>query len=151
VLTRRSPSSAAVALAAFAVVALSACGSDSGGEDATGPAGGSPASDETSLTIVVTPAEDVEPSTYELTCDPAGGDHPQPQQACDALAEAGAEVLEPAPAGQACTQVYGGPQVATVTGTYRGEDVDATFSRDDGCEIDRWEQLGTTFFDVPLL
>ncbi|MET0468554.1 MAG: SSI family serine proteinase inhibitor [Aeromicrobium sp.] len=139
------------AVAAVAMMVLSACGSDGGSDAASDASDDAPAGDTTSLTIVVTPAEGAETSTYELTCDPAGGDHPQPQQACDAVAQAGADIFDPVPADQSCTQVYGGPQVATVTGTYEGKDVDATFSRDDGCEIDRWEQLGTTFFDVPLL
>jgi hypothetical protein len=104
----------------------------------------------TSLTIEVRPDADAEPTTMTLTCDPAGGDHPQPEQACEALAAAGPDVLEPVPADQACTMIYGGPQTASITGTVDGADVDATFDRQNGCEIDRWEKLGTTFFDVPL-
>ena len=102
------------------------------------------------MTIVVTPDEGADPTTYKLTCDPAGGDHPQPQQACDAIAAAGASVFEPVPSDTTCTTVFGGPEKATVTGTYEGKDVDATFSRENGCEIDRWEKLGTTVFNVPL-
>ena len=40
-----------------------------------------------------------------------------------------------------CTQQFGGPQPATVTGTVDGDQVDATFSRTDGCEISRWDAL----------
>ena len=135
-----------ILLAAVALVALAACGSDD-----TSDAPGSSSSDAaTSLTIVVTPDEGATASTYELTCDPAGGDHPQAEQACAALAKAGASVFDAVPADQACTAIYGGPQTATVKGTFDGKDVDASFSREDGCEIDRWEQLGTTFFNVPL-
>ena len=140
------------ALAAIVLVSLSACGSEtsSGGTPADSDTGTPAAAAGTSLTIVVTAAEDVAPSTYELTCDPAGGDHPQPAQACDAIATAGVVVFEPVPGDQMCTQVFGGPQTATVTGTYEGTPVDASFSRQNGCEIDRWEQLGATFFNVPL-
>ena len=35
----------------------------------------------------------------------------------------------------------GGPQVAVVTGTYRGRGVEARFSRTDGCEISRWKSM----------
>ncbi|KAA1373800.1 hypothetical protein ESP62_017520 [Aeromicrobium fastidiosum] len=132
------------------MAALSACGSDAssdgGGSDGSGasPAAG------TSLTIAVTPDEGATPKTYRLTCDPAGGDHPQAEQACDAIAAAGASVFEPVSSDQTCTQVFGGPQQATVKGTYDGKDVDASFSRQNGCEIDRWEKLGTTVFNVPL-
>jgi hypothetical protein len=49
------------------------------------------------------------------------------------------KVFEPTPGDMACTQQYGGPETATVTGTFKGEQVDATFSRENGCEIARWE------------
>lgn len=138
---------AAVAVTAVVLSVVAACGSDVSSDGDTG----GDTSAGTSLTIVVTPDAGAETSTYQLTCDPAGGDHPQPEQACDALDAAGAGVLDPVPADQSCTQIFGGPQTATVTGTYEGKDVDATFSRENGCEIDRWEKLGTTFFTIPML
>jgi hypothetical protein len=76
---------------------------------------------------------------YALTCFPAGGTVPQPEAACTALA-AGAVDFEPVPADAACTQIYGGPAVATVKGTVLGQPVDATFSRSNGCEIARWDK-----------
>jgi hypothetical protein len=39
-----------------------------------------------------------------------------------------------------CTQIYGGPQTARVTGTIRGRHVDRSFSRTDGCEISDWDR-----------
>ena len=123
---------------------LSGCGGDSGS------AGDGASSSGTALTIEVVASEGADPTTYELECDPPGGDHPQPAEACEALDEAGADVFEPVGKGEECTMIFGGPQTATVTGTHEGDEVDATFSRADGCEIDRWDQLGTTFFDVPL-
>ncbi|HWI07774.1 MAG TPA: hypothetical protein VNT54_09695 [Solirubrobacteraceae bacterium] len=36
---------------------------------------------------------------------------------------------------RACTQIYGGPQTARVTGTIGDEKVDRRFSRTNGCEI----------------
>ena len=41
----------------------------------------------------------------------------------------------------ACTQQFGGPETATVTGTFRGEKVNARFSRENGCEISRWQKV----------
>ncbi|MCX4982211.1 SSI family serine proteinase inhibitor [Streptomyces sp. NBC_00572] len=83
--------------------------------------------------------------TFELTCDdPAGGTHPAREHACarlEQLAKAGENPFKPVPADQFCTQVYGGPAVAHITGTWQGRSVDARFSRADGCEIDRWENL----------
>jgi hypothetical protein len=41
----------------------------------------------------------------------------------------------------ACTQIYGGPEEASITGTIRGQRIDATFKRTDGCEITRWKKV----------
>lgn len=139
-----------LATAAVAVAVLSACGSDASSDGTPPTTSDAPAAAGTSLTIEVTASEGAEPRTYRLTCDPAGGDHPQPQQACDAIASAGADIFEPVAADQACTMIYGGPQTATIRGTYDGQDVDATFDRADGCETERWDRLGTTVFGVAL-
>ena len=40
-----------------------------------------------------------------------------------------------------CTEQYGGPEQAMITGTYRGEPVSYGLSRTNGCEIGRWESL----------
>jgi hypothetical protein len=40
-----------------------------------------------------------------------------------------------------CTQQYGGPEEATVTGTIGDRQVDATINRTDGCGIAEWELL----------
>jgi hypothetical protein len=37
--------------------------------------------------------------------------------------------------GRACTQVYGGPETAVVTGTIDGEKVERRFRRTNGCEL----------------
>ena len=58
---------------------------------------------------------------------------------CPALAAVKVEDLQPTPANVACTELYGGPQTATVEGTLRGRAVDARFSRVNGCEISRWQ------------
>ena len=50
------------------------------------------------------------------------------------------EMLAPVPPNTACTMIYGGPEEATVVGVVHGEEVDAAFSRSDGCELDRWDQ-----------
>lgn len=47
-----------------------------------------------------------------------------------------AELLTTPPAtGRACTQIYGGPETAHVTGTIDGDKVDRRFRRTNGCEI----------------
>lgn len=144
---RRSPVRSSILVGAIALVALASCGSD---DTSDSPKSSSSSDAATSLSIVVTPDEGAKASTYKLTCDPVGGDHPQAEQACAALAKAGTSIFDAVPSGQACTAIYGGPQTAKVTGTLEGEEINASFSRENGCELDRWEKLGTTFFNVPL-
>jgi hypothetical protein len=48
----------------------------------------------------------------------------------------------PVPADAGCTQVYGGPQTARVTGRWAGQPVDLQLSRTDGCRIAQWDRLG---------
>src|SRR5262245_25013480 len=69
--------------------------------------------------------------TATVTCDV--------EDDCPEVAALDPKVFEPTPGNVACTQQYGGPEKATVKGTFKGEQVDATFSRENGCEIARWE------------
>jgi Subtilisin inhibitor-like len=45
------------------------------------------------------------------------------------------------PAGRICSQIYGGPQHATVTGTVDGEPVSLEVTRSNGCGIADWTRL----------
>ncbi len=78
------------------------------------------------------------PLTTTLTC----GD-PDPDAGCAVIAAKGASLFEPTPGDVACTELYGGPQEARVTGTVDGRAVDARFSRKDGCEIARWDAIAS--------
>ncbi len=98
----------------------------------------------TELNITVRTGGEPAVRTYTLRCDPAGGDHPDPEGACAALDRAG-RPFQPVPKGQACTQIYGGPQTATIQGTWRGALVSASYDRTDGCEIARWNALAAVF------
>lgn len=40
----------------------------------------------------------------------------------------------------ACTQIYGGPQTARITGRVGGREVDRRFSRENGCRIADWDR-----------
>lgn len=125
---------------AVALAVLTGCGAEGGRVVTDQPSGGSNASPSgaTELKIVVRSGQGLGKRTFTLRCDPPGGDHPDPEAACRAL-DALEEPFAPVPAGRACTEIYGGPQTATVTGTYRGEPVDAEFDRTNGCEISRWD------------
>jgi hypothetical protein len=94
----------------------------------------------TRLTVTFRADDRTPPTVWELTCDPAGGDHPEPQAACQALVDAG-DPFAPPPKDQICTEIYGGPERATVEGAWRSERVRADFSRTNGCEIARWDAL----------
>ncbi|MCM2391402.1 SSI family serine proteinase inhibitor [Streptomyces albipurpureus] len=97
------------------------------------------------LTVVVSETGNTRADgRYELKCDPAGGTHPAAERACtrlDELGQDGSDPFAPVPEGQMCTQQSGGPATARVTGTWRGNPVDAVFSRTDGCEISRWRTM----------
>jgi Subtilisin inhibitor-like len=115
---------------------MSGCGpfgSDSDSGSGQGPSA-------TELTITVQPKGPPGPtSVWTLRCEPIGGNHPRAEAACEQLT---AESLEPLPPDTVCTQIYGGPEVARVSGTFRGRQVDSRFSRTNGCEIHRWDELG---------
>ena len=86
--------------------------------------------------------------TYRITClgDTAtidGDAEIDEQQACLALAEPAVQtrLIEGPPADQVCTEIYGGPDVARVTGTIDEQPVDATIDRTNGCGISDWDDL----------
>jgi Subtilisin inhibitor-like len=85
-----------------------------------------------------------EPREWRLHCELAGGTHPTPGKACEQLLDL-AEPFAPTPDDAVCTQIYGGPAVAQVEGLFRGETIDARFSRIDGCEIARWDRHAFLF------
>ena len=134
----------------LAMTALGACGSTETTRPGLPTEGGTGSAAAAELDIRVVAAEGAEPRGMTLTCDPVGGDHPNAEAACAKLAEGGAGIFDAVPADQACTLIFGGPQTATITGTYKDASVDASFNRANGCEIDRWDTLGTEVFDVPL-
>jgi hypothetical protein len=137
----RRPFAALLALAALPIL-LAACGSSSAGTVTPG-APASPttgASATTNLTVVIDPGTG-KTTTWTLTCDPTGGTHPDPSAACAALTAKGKTALPPVAKDVMCTQIYGGPQTAKITGTWSGKPVNASFKRSNGCEISRWKDL----------
>jgi Subtilisin inhibitor-like len=117
-----------IALLLAALALLAGCGSDGSGGSSE------PRYD---VTISYWPiGRTGEPRTATLTCDPDGGSHSDPSGACDALLQ-NEDALKPVAGDVACTEIYGGPQLATIT----GPGVHATFSRENGCEIARWDAL----------
>ena len=136
---RRPPS---LALGApLLALALVGCGGAQPGEtpDVLVPAA-------TDLTVLHDEGDGL-PVEWTLSCDAPGGpqgDHPDPSGACEDLAAVppGEDPFAPLPDDAVCTEQYGGPQTAAVTGSWRGGQVDATLDRTDGCGISRWDAVG---------
>lgn len=126
---------------AAALLALTACGS---ARDAGTVKPSQSAAAQTQLTVSVRSSPSAQPKTWTLTCDPTGGNMANAQKACDALDTASASKKDPfaaTPKTEMCTMIFGGPQTATVTGTWQGRAVKASFDRKNGCEMDRWNAL----------
>ncbi len=121
---------------------LTAC-AQSGGGAAAQPTADSPTpASGDSLIVTVDRGDGREPEKYTLSCD--GGQpstHPDAEPACAHLAGL-TDPFAPIPSDAVCTEIYGGPQTARITGTWAGEPVDLGLSRVDGCRIAQWERLG---------
>jgi hypothetical protein len=117
------------------VLGLAGCGEETASDDESGPGKPAPA---TELTVRVDPdGKGPEPAEQaEIVCDADGNG-----QGCAAAAGLHPADFEPTPADVACTEQFGGPQTAKVTGSLEGERVEGGFSRRDGCEIARWDKL----------
>ncbi|HWK27870.1 MAG TPA: hypothetical protein VNS09_15000 [Solirubrobacter sp.] len=111
-------------LIAGTVLLLAGCGSD---EAASG-----------GLAALTVRVDDGAGAPRELQLECA---QPTDSSACGAAAGVSAADLAPTPEDTMCTQIYGGPEKATIKGTLRGETIDAAFNRTNGCEIDRWERV----------
>lgn len=89
-----------------------------------------------------------ESAHYTLNCSGSAAaktsEHPQPSEACELLAKS-PQILDPAPANQMCTEQYGGPATALVTGTRDGKAVNREFNLKNGCGISDWNNA------LPLL
>lgn len=101
---------------------------------------------EIDLTIRLTEAPGAAEYVFRLTA--SGGDLaegctlPDSAAALAAVAQHGEDIFFPKPGPpKMCTQQYGGPQVAVVTGWFLGRQVTSQFSRTDGCEIARWRAM----------
>jgi hypothetical protein len=122
------------------MIALVGCGSDEPTQ-AGGPTG-------TLAQLTVTVDSDgakgsEQPKELKLDCKA-----PTDSQACGAAAGVSAADLRPTGGDTACTQIYGGPEEAAIKGEIRGESVDATFTRTDGCEISRWDNVKALLAEV---
>lgn len=88
-------------------------------------------------------------ATVGGAADRAGVD---PNAACDAMAgpELRERLVDGPPGDRVCTEIYGGPDTATVTGTLDEQEVDTTFDRTNGCGIDEWDRLAAALLPPPI-
>jgi hypothetical protein len=125
----------ALLIAALAVAPV-ACG-----DDESGSGGGS---QTVNLTVSVTDGEGKE-ANGTLKCgegsavgsgflESAAAEH------CKAARDLEKLLTTQPPKDRVCTQVYGGPQTARITGTFGAQDVARSLSRTDGCQIEDWKQ-----------
>jgi Subtilisin inhibitor-like len=85
-----------------------------------------------------------EARVWRLHCVPSSGTHPRAASACARLAALD-DPFRPVPPDAICTQQYGGPSEALVTGRFRGRRIWARFNRRDGCHISRWQKHAFLF------
>jgi hypothetical protein len=123
--------------ATFLSLLAAGCGED---DDDEGGGGGQAPKPEAALaadlTVIVSPEGPGGPvRERRVECERLGAGAEPP--VCRGLT---ARLLTPVPRNKACTAIYGGPSVARVSGTLRGEPVEERFSLEDGCQIARWER-----------
>jgi hypothetical protein len=110
---------------------------------AASPLPSGPSAGDAELSVTVKASKDGKAVNYTLVCKGgapmAESQHPNAAAACTALKNNAAIVNAAAPPkGISCTQQYGGPEVATVTGEVNGTPVETSFALRDGCQIGAW-------------
>ncbi|MCY7302435.1 MAG: subtilase-type protease inhibitor [Thermoleophilia bacterium] len=82
------------------------------------------------------------PRVLTLRCAAkATGTVRSPALACARLQRLGRAAFRPTPPNMACTEIYGGPSTARVTGLVLGFPLWVRLSRTNGCEIARWQRV----------
>lgn len=119
---------------ALAMAAIAGCGDSGERSGQTSP----PGPTEAELTFVYRADESATPERIALSCP---GSDRVAKATCRELDRVPSETFEPVPAGTACTEIYGGPEVLQITGRLGDETIDSEFSRVNGCEISRWDAI----------
>lgn len=82
------------------------------------------------------------PRILTLRCgEKATGTVPNSGVACVRLRRLGRSAFRVTPPYSACTELFGGPSTARITGTFRGLPLWVKLSRANGCEIARWQRV----------
>ncbi|WP_052274057.1 SSI family serine proteinase inhibitor [Arthrobacter sp. L77] len=112
------------------------------------PASTAPPAASTNALLTVSVQQDAssDPVQYVLECvDGVSGPastHPNADAACATVARLGTAFFTARPNKDVvCTQQYGGPQTASITGEIDGTSVVGSFALTDGCQISRWTSV----------
>ncbi|RJU02074.1 hypothetical protein D6T65_05530 [Arthrobacter frigidicola] len=105
-----------------------------------------PSASGTRLAVTIQESADAEPVEYILECVEGrpgpGTSLPNAEAACTVVSRLGVKFFTAIPDKNiVCTEIYGGPQTASITGTVDGKPVRARFARTNGCEISRWDAV----------
>jgi hypothetical protein len=114
---------------------VAACGDDSSS---------SGAGQTVNLTLTVSDGEGKD-AKATLTCDESTAEgtgflESGAEEACRNARDLEKFLTTPPPEDRACTQIYGGPQKARITGTFGEKDVAREITRSNGCDIEDWKQ-----------
>ena len=124
-------------LCCLTALALAGCGGEKEAGDGSGSGTAAPA---TQLTVRVDPDGDGPEKAKQARISCEGGSDGS-RGPCATAGKLRPADFEPTPDDVACTELFGGPQTATISGTLQREQVQGRFSRQDGCEIARWEKV----------
>lgn len=61
-------------------------------------------------------------------------------EACKLIAEKPEIIVQQQSPQAICTEIFGGPERAEITGELAGKSVQSTYSKHNGCAIDRWSR-----------
>ena len=123
-----------IAIVIAALIAVVGCGAGSAAQSA------SPASTDLKITVWPDGRSEGDAKTYTLRCGPAAGTLPKVATACSKLGPM-PRPFGPVSRDAMCTEQYGGPQQALVTGRFEGHSVWAMFSATNGCQISRAKRI----------
>jgi hypothetical protein len=123
-----------IAIAISALIAVVGCGAGSAAR------GESPAPTDLKITVWPDGRAEGDGKTYTLRCGPAAGTLPKATTACSKLGSL-PRPFGPVSRNAVCTEQYGGPQQALVTGRNQGRSVWVVFSATNGCQIARSKRV----------
>ncbi len=138
---RFRPTRAACSAASLLVPLVLAAGGCGDSDDAE--SGDAFAEGDSSLTVTLDPDGPDgggKEMTEEVSCEDGTDD-----AVCLAVADIDPDDLAPVSPDTACTEIFGGPDTASLEGTIEGEAIDVDLTRANGCEIERFDAA------VPLL